>query len=132
MREGGTPSSLLAISGATGGLLTAPTQLARNFLNIDPFLMKVVPFESSRSQLSNDIIEIFIKNGHALRKSWNYRMKTMEDFGEELILAVVVGRNGCHHKTQHRRKPINRGSHGIYSWDHGENSEKPILSTFST
>ena len=39
-------------------------------------------------------------------------MNTMEDFDQELTLAVVVGRNGCHHETQHRRKPINRGSHG--------------------
>ena len=66
MREGGTPSSLLAISGAIDGLLTASTRLSRNFLNIYPFLMKFVPFESSRSQLSNDII--VIKNGHVLRK----------------------------------------------------------------
>ena len=50
-------------------------------------------------------------------------MNTMDGFGQELALAVKVGRNGCHHKTQHRRKPINRGSHGIYSWDHGENLE---------
>ena len=38
------------------------------FLNIDPFLMKFVPFESSRSQLSNGTN--FIKNGSILRKLW--------------------------------------------------------------
>ena len=53
MRGGGTTSFLLAISGAIDGLLTAPTQFASNFLNIDLFLMKFVPFESSRTQLSN-------------------------------------------------------------------------------
>ena len=41
------------------------------FLNIDPFLMKFVPFESSHSQLSNGTR--IIKNGSILRKIWRNR-----------------------------------------------------------
>ena len=41
------------------------------FLNIDPFLMKFVPFESSHSQLSNGTK--IIKNGSILRKIWRNR-----------------------------------------------------------
>ena len=43
-------------------------QFIHIFLNIDSFLMKFVPFESSQSQLSNGTN--FIKNGSILRKLW--------------------------------------------------------------
>ena len=46
----------------------ASLRFDHNFLNIDPFLMKFVPFESSQSQLSNGTN--YIKNGSILRKLW--------------------------------------------------------------
>ena len=42
--------------------------LAHIFLNTYPFVMKMVPIESSSSQLSTRTI--FIKNGSILRKLW--------------------------------------------------------------
>ena len=44
------------------------TRLVHNFLNIDPFLTRLVPLESSHSQLSNGIN--LVKNGYMLRKLW--------------------------------------------------------------
>ena len=49
----------------------APTRLAHNFLNIDPFLTRPVPIESSHSQLS--IGTGLVKNGTILRKLWSNR-----------------------------------------------------------
>ena len=48
-----------------------PLRFDHNFLNIDTFLMKFVPFESSQSQLSNGAK--IIKNGYILRKIWRNR-----------------------------------------------------------
>ena len=44
--------------------------LGHNFLNIYPFLMKMVPIESWEWELS--IGTIFIKNGSILRKLWTH------------------------------------------------------------
>ena len=48
-----------------GSIKICEIGFAHNFLNIDPFLKKIIPFESSRRQLSNGIN--FIKNGSILR-----------------------------------------------------------------
>ena len=53
-----------------------------NFLNIDPFLMILVPIESSRSPLSNGIK--IIKNGSILRKLWADRVDHDHPCGQNM------------------------------------------------
>ena len=51
------------------------TRLLCNFLNIDPFLTKIIPIESSHSQLS--IGTGLVKNGSILRKLWSNRIELL-------------------------------------------------------
>ena len=73
-------------------------RFVRSFLNIDPFLMKFVPLESSRFQLSNGTY--FIKNGSILRKLWIIRNN---------MPCIMCDYNRNRNSTSMLRKGVSKG-----------------------
>ena len=64
-------------------------RLLQIFLNMNPFLMKIVPFESWDRELSNGTI--FIKNGSILRKLWRNRINPINTIESSKTEENVTG-----------------------------------------